>query len=459
VQRYRKDPATGQWTRDEYAIGMQPDHRYASGGVDLGRCDKTLWSTGDALRGLSGQSQDAGQAQEGGQSQDAGQYLPPSQYQQAGVAQQGGQPVIHGLQGSPLDMVRPANTPPMQAAFLDYDGQYEDAQAEGHVGSVRIYRTPCQLAEPLPVEMPLIEPGPDFIPVPVCIPGEPGCPIPHCPRDRPDCCRPGTYWNGHICCRYGQHCCPPGTHWNGRVCCPRGRHCCPPGTHWNGRMCCPHGQHCCPPGSHWNGRICCPRGEHCCPPGSHWNGHTCCPRGQHCCPPRQHWNGERCVPNVCNTPSCCPPGTIWNPNMQSCIRPVPLHPCREGSVFAGGRCIPLIRCPDGHGFRPFCERKHCPPGMAGFFPHCRKLKVDIKPIDEKPLHLLRASRLKNDVPKHSKVESRQVNKTPIHSRAVSKRKIGPEKKFVPLRKRHDFLRMKPKQHPKMFNAPMRMRRF
>jgi hypothetical protein len=403
VQRYRKVPETGQWTRDEYAIGMPPDFRNASGGVDLGRCDKLLWSTGDALRGLPGQPQE------------------------------GGPRVIHGLQGSPRDLVRPANAPPLQASFLDYDGQYEDAQAEGHIGSVRIYRTPCQSesSEPAPAEMPDEEPDVEDIPEPECTPGEPGCRIPVCPPDRPNCCPPGTYWNGGVCCEHGRRCCPPDTRWNGRVCCPEGRHCCPPG-------------------SQWNGRVCCRDGRHCCPPGSHWNGHVCCPEGRHCCPPGQHWNGQTCLPQPCSTPSCCPRGTQWNPQTQSCGRPPEKPVCREGEIFAGGRCIHIRRCPDGHGIWPNCKQKDCPRGTQGTYPDCKKSK------DDKPRHLKRASRIDKGGQTHSTAESRRDK--PHHARPASRRQHEPQKKVEQRRKRQAPNAGKHFQPRKTFNAPAQKRR-
>src|SRR5205807_3929094 len=50
---------------------------------------------------------------------------------------------VHGLQGSPADMVRNANEPPATSYFIDYDDTFDDARASGHMGSVRILARPC----------------------------------------------------------------------------------------------------------------------------------------------------------------------------------------------------------------------------------------------------------------------------------------------------------------------------
>ncbi len=51
--------------------------------------------------------------------------------------------MVHGLQGSPADLVRNANTPPMVSYFVNYNDKFDDPRASGHIGSVRIYTTPC----------------------------------------------------------------------------------------------------------------------------------------------------------------------------------------------------------------------------------------------------------------------------------------------------------------------------
>ncbi|HFC05234.1 MAG TPA: hypothetical protein ENJ55_05975, partial [Rhizobiales bacterium] len=107
VLRYVRDE-TGQWVQEpqQYAIGMTPDYKNASGGVGLA-CGNVLWSTGDAL--LSDPSRPGAQ-------------------------------IVHGLQGNAIASVRPDNTPPLSSWFADYNGTFNDPQNAGHVGDVEIYR-------------------------------------------------------------------------------------------------------------------------------------------------------------------------------------------------------------------------------------------------------------------------------------------------------------------------------
>jgi hypothetical protein len=129
VLRYKRD-SNGMWVqvREEYAIGFPNDYRNATGGVALGyahdetgtvrrgACNRTLWSTGDNLRN------DAAHA--------------------AKLADEG--PVdIHGLQGNDVTLTRPQNEPPFNSYFVDYDGQFGDAEKAGHVGDVEIWQ-PCE---------------------------------------------------------------------------------------------------------------------------------------------------------------------------------------------------------------------------------------------------------------------------------------------------------------------------
>ena len=123
-------PSPGLWKLipEEYAVGFAGSYRNTNGGVALGygygqdgtlgagACEAALWSTGQNLR-----NNPALRSQ-----------LEP-----------GGPLVVHGLQGSPVDMVRNANEPPATSYFVDYDDTFDDARASGHIGSVRIYATPC----------------------------------------------------------------------------------------------------------------------------------------------------------------------------------------------------------------------------------------------------------------------------------------------------------------------------
>lgn len=120
VLRYRH--SGGKWRREDYAIGFPPRQQNAAGGVALGhgydargrmdssRCDATLWATGDALRNDPARAADL---------------------------KAGGAAVVHGLQGADVSWVRPADAP-ARAWFVDYDGTFGDAEAEGHVGSAAI---------------------------------------------------------------------------------------------------------------------------------------------------------------------------------------------------------------------------------------------------------------------------------------------------------------------------------
>jgi hypothetical protein len=124
------DPATpSHWIAapDDYAIGFPGIHRNSSGGIAIGygykknadgiygrgSCEGTLWTTGDALRDnpVHGAKLSAG-----------------------------GPLNVHGLQGNALSLVQPQNVPPWESYFVDYDGQFDDPQASGHVGDVEIPR-------------------------------------------------------------------------------------------------------------------------------------------------------------------------------------------------------------------------------------------------------------------------------------------------------------------------------
>jgi uncharacterized repeat protein (TIGR01451 family) len=113
---------------EEYAIGFAGTYRNTDGGVALGygygpdgmintgSCDAALWTTGQNLR-----NNPALRSQ-----------LEP-----------GGPLLVNGLQGNPIDAVRPANEPPATSYFVDYDERFDDPRASGHMGSVRILARPC----------------------------------------------------------------------------------------------------------------------------------------------------------------------------------------------------------------------------------------------------------------------------------------------------------------------------
>jgi hypothetical protein len=126
-------PSPGLWKPmpEEYAIGFAGTYRNTDGGVALGygygpdgmlsgtACEAALWTTGQSLR-----NNPALRSQ-----------LDP-----------GGPLLVNGLQGSPADMVRGANEPPIISYFVDYDDKFDDPTASGHMGSVRILARPCATA-------------------------------------------------------------------------------------------------------------------------------------------------------------------------------------------------------------------------------------------------------------------------------------------------------------------------
>ena len=134
VLRYTWSDAEGRWlaTPEEYAIGLTPEHRETQGGIaldygydkngniDYGACRQTLWTTGEHLR----EGEDAVRVSTGGQQ------------------------IVHGLQGNYIARVRPANAPPYESWFTDYDDRFEDANVYGHVGAVAIF-APCDRPAPI----------------------------------------------------------------------------------------------------------------------------------------------------------------------------------------------------------------------------------------------------------------------------------------------------------------------
>jgi hypothetical protein len=123
-----KTPSIWIAVPEEYAIGYAGTYRNSNGGVALGygygpdgklgigSCEASIWSTGQNLR-----NDPALRTQ-----------LEP-----------GGPLLVHGLQGSPIDMVRTFNEPPATAYYVDYDDRFDDSRASGHMGSVRIFTQPC----------------------------------------------------------------------------------------------------------------------------------------------------------------------------------------------------------------------------------------------------------------------------------------------------------------------------
>ena len=173
VLRYTWNEADHRWSEeaDEFAIGLKPEHRATEGGIalnygydakgniDYGACDATLWTTGEHLR----EGEDAARV-------DAG-----------------GTRIVHGLQGTGKDKVRPDNVPPYATWFIDNDGQFGDAEVYGHLGDIAIFH-PCDKklgAEPTlppypaPIPVPVPPPTPGIYIEKACYPGVIGTTI-HC---------------------------------------------------------------------------------------------------------------------------------------------------------------------------------------------------------------------------------------------------------------------------------------
>ena len=108
------DPKTPDlWTADpaSYAVGTADGNNAGSGGVslqygykpdggiDTNACDATVALTGDTLA-----------------------------------------TTVSGVQLNSVDLVRPANVPPAQSAFIAYDARQEDPSVRGHVGNVGAVR-------------------------------------------------------------------------------------------------------------------------------------------------------------------------------------------------------------------------------------------------------------------------------------------------------------------------------
>ena len=85
----------------------------------------------------------------------------------AGQLAQGGPAIVNGLQGNPIDLVLPANIPPLRSYFIDFEDRFDDFNARGHVGDVATFRACAPMAvagPPMPAPMPR--------------PAEPGAPLP-----------------------------------------------------------------------------------------------------------------------------------------------------------------------------------------------------------------------------------------------------------------------------------------
>jgi hypothetical protein len=336
VLRYRSvtPPAGGppSWAPDpdEYAIGFPADMRNGNGGVaigygytparqiDRGACSAFLWSTGEQLRNA----------------------IDPALIARLAAS---GPPIVNGLQGNAIALVRPANVPPLQTYFVDYDDNYNKDTARGHLGDVAIWRICGQALAPVPLAVPfgLIGGGG------VCLPGAFRLRDGEC-CDRRDVrdgrcspCPPDEIRlpNGQCCdrrdVRDGRCGCPPD-----EIRLPNGQ-CCDRRDVRDGRCGCPPDKIRLPNGQ------CCDRRDvrdgRCLPPSTCPPGQVKLPNGQ-CCD-RANVRDGRCLP----PPNTCPRGQIKLPNGQCCDRanvkdgqclPPAINTCKPGTVMLNGQCCP-----------------------------------------------------------------------------------------------------------------------
>ena len=322
VLRYRSVPAAGggsAWSPepDEYAIGFADQMRNGNGGIAIGygyspngqidhaACSAFLWSTGEQLR----------------------KAMDPALMTRLAAS---GPAIVNGLQGNALALVRPANVPPLQSYFVDYDDQFSDDSARGHLGDVAIWRICGQALAPVPLGVPfgLIGGG-----------GGGG----------------GFCRDGEIRLRDGQ-CCDRRDVRDGRCGCPLD----------SIRL--PNGQ-CCDRRDVRDGRCGCP-------PDS-----IRLPNGQ-CCDRRDVRDGR------CNS---CPPDSIRLPNGQCCdrrdVRDGRCNSCPPGQIMRDGRCVPPPSCPPGQIMRDgrCVPPPSCPPGQIMRDGHC----VPTTTITRSPLRHLK----------------------------------------------------------------------
>jgi hypothetical protein len=321
VLRYRSatppngGATTWQPDADEYAIGFADQMRNGNGGVAVGygyspngqidrvACSAFLWSSGEQLR----------------------KALDPALIARLAAS---GPAIVDGLQGNAIGLVRPANVPPLQTYFVDYDDSYRDDIARGHLGDVAIWRICGQALAPLPLP----------VAMPFGLIGEGGA------------CRRGEFRlrDGRCCdrrdVRDGRcNSCPPD-----EIRLPNGQ-CCDRRDVRDGRCnSCPIDEIRLPNGQ------CCDRryvkDGRCLPPNT-------CPPGQiklkdgQCCD-RQYVRDGKCMP-----PSTCPQGQIKLSNGQCCDRryvkdgrclPPPVNTCPQGQVkLSNGQCCPPGNVHDG----------------------------------------------------------------------------------------------------------------
>jgi hypothetical protein len=198
VLRYAPLPSPpGGWqpAPDQYAIGFPDPNTNANGGVAVGfsydangnldraSCGGFVWSTGEDLRNSANPNL-------------------------ANVLAANGSLHVNGLQGNGADLVKPANAPPLQSYFVDYDAQFDSPALHGYLGDIAIPRTCGQAALPgfpdalLPGLPGLAGPPntPNTPPPPQCqganCPSPPQCQGANCPSQ----CQAGTSQQPGIQC-------------------------------------------------------------------------------------------------------------------------------------------------------------------------------------------------------------------------------------------------------------------
>jgi hypothetical protein len=351
---------------DEYAIGFPAELRNDNGGIAIGysytpagtidrsTCGGFLWSTGERLRETADQALAA---------------------RLAG----GGPAIVNGLQGNALDLVRPANVPPLSTYFVDYDDKFDEAAARGHMGDIAIPRA-CGQGGAVPA-VPVVEAGG------IMFGGF--CQLNQIRMPNGECCERRFVRQG----RCEQRCPPDTIRLPNGQCCPRqyvhNGQCCPPELLRDGRCDCPpdtirlpNGQ-CCPRQYVHNGQCCPPellREGKCqqCPPDT-----VRLPNGE-CCPRQYVHNGQCCPPTLvapgCQPPpSTCPPGTIQLPNGQCCPRqnvhngkcePPPPSTCPPGQTqLPNGQCCPVLAVLNGQCTPP---PPQCAPGLVLINGQCQQ---------------------------------------------------------------------------------------
>jgi hypothetical protein len=334
VLRYRSvtPPAGGRTTwapdPDEYAIGFPADMRNGNGGVAVGygytpngqidraACSAFLWSTGEQLRNS----------------------MDPALIARLAAS---GPPIVNGLQGNAIGLVRPANVPPLQTYFVDYADNYSQDTARGHLGDVAIWRICGQALAPVPLVEPfgLIGGGGGF-----CLPGAFRL------RDG-QCCDRRDVRDGRC------NACPPD-----EIRLPNGM-CCDRQDVRDGRCGCPPDEIRLPNG------MCCDRRDvrdgRCLPPPSCPPGQIKQPDGK-CCDPANVRDGR------CGPPNTCPPGQIKLPNGTCCDRanvkdgrcvPPPQNNCPPNQIkLPNGQCCDPANVKDGRCVPP--PQNNCPPGQT-----------------------------------------------------------------------------------------------